>query len=714
MAVIFPSTPTIGDQFTPPGLNVTYTYVGDGQWVTTDGPVQSGATGATGAQGFGIYAYARTTPLGVLISSNGLTVTRLTTGTYQYTLTQPYGSSDYGLTGNAIEVTAGIANVEFDNITSNSFTLEIVRNNSSLADEEHTVTVFGVDGPTGSGSAYQSWRNTVNPVGTEAQFVAYNIGATGLQGLQGPAGADSTIPGPPGPTGPAGSDGTSVSIQGTVPDANALVALSGSADPGDLYIVLASGSGYTAGDGAVRNDNSGAPSLLDWDNVGPLRGPDGPQGATGLTGPVGPDGPDGPTGPGTGGFFCITGERGSSPGTNQYFAFGNGDSAANGVVIAEDCEMSTLTIGTENPTSGNMVVGAYFISDTGAATFSGLSATVPTGQRESTTATGGGININAGDRIAIRCIQSGGGNGTVANVWFVTSGARGATGLDGPPGPSGGATGSTGAQGFQGATGSQGLTGPEGPQGPIGLTGPEGPQGPLGPQGLQGATGLAGTPGSGITLKGTVPTVGDLPAVGNLVGDLYIVTATNDGYAWDGTQWNNVGPIAGPQGATGAQGLIGPTGATGALVTPYCKVDMLNSSTINSGVQDVFTDYGVLNVTPLLASSGDFSFSANGITVNNAGIYVVSATMEQQSNTARTNVAMKFTIDGVEQPEVAAMGYIRSSNGQNESSVTMAPLYQLTTSQVVNTVFARYGNAGIVNLRGAASSLSIYKIANLP
>jgi hypothetical protein len=74
-------------------------------------------------------------------------------------------------------------------------------------------------------------------------------------------------------------------------------------------------------------------------------------------------------------------------------------------------------------------------------------------------------------------------------------------------------------------------------------------------------------------MKGSVATVGDLPPSGNAQGDAYTVTATGDLWAWDGDQWNNLGPIQGPQGvagpegpqgATGATGATGPTGATGA------------------------------------------------------------------------------------------------------------------------------------------------------
>jgi len=153
-------------------------------------------------------------------------------------------------------------------------------------------------------------------------------------------------------------------------------------------------------------------------------------------------------------------------------------------------------------------------------------------------------------------------------------------GTEGPPGP----------QGPAGPAGPQGATGPAGPQGPQGIQGLPGVdgtdglgilnvdiengnliitytdstvdnlgniQGPAGPQGIQGPAGTS------IVLKGAVPTVGDLPDDGNSLGDLYVVTASGDGYVWDGDSWANAGPIRGPQGPQGEQGPAGPQGPEG-------------------------------------------------------------------------------------------------------------------------------------------------------
>lgn len=125
-------------------------------------------------RGFGIYAYAKTQGDGTPVSSNGLTVTRTGVGTYDYTFTQPFGSSNYAVIGNPI-LTVTDTNFQVSNETSTGFTVTLGEgDNGGTADvptdELHTVIVFGVDGPTGLGSAYQSWL-AVGNVGSEEDFL---------------------------------------------------------------------------------------------------------------------------------------------------------------------------------------------------------------------------------------------------------------------------------------------------------------------------------------------------------------------------------------------------------------------------------------------------------------------------------------------------------------------------------------------------------------
>ena len=143
------------------------------------------------------------------------------------------------------------------------------------------------------------------------------------------------------------------------------------------------------------------------------------------------------------------------------------------------------------------------------------------------------------------------------------TGAQGPVGVAGPPGD----VGPQGQQGVQGSTGAQGATGDIGLTGATGAQGTTGPQGAIGATGSQGATGADGT---SINVLGTKPTVNDLPATGNTVGDLWVIDQTGggatagDGYVWTaGGTWLNIGPLRGPQGIQGVQGLQGIQGIKG-------------------------------------------------------------------------------------------------------------------------------------------------------
>lgn len=144
-------------------------------------------------------------------------------------------------------------------------------------------------------------------------------------------------------------------------------------------------------------------------------------------------------------------------------------------------------------------------------------------------------------------------------------GAPGATGPQGPAGPQG----IQGNPGAQGPAGAAGATGPQGPQGEAGAQGIQGPAGPSGPEGAQGPAGIQGPAGTGINLKGTVPTASALPVSGMAQGDAYIVQDEDDTlYSWDeaSSSWVNAGAIqgpAGPAGPAGPQGDVGPAGPQG-------------------------------------------------------------------------------------------------------------------------------------------------------
>lgn len=79
-----------------------------------------------------------------------------------------------------------------------------------------------------------------------------------------------------------------------------------------------------------------------------------------------------------------------------------------------------------------------------------------------------------------------------------------------------------------------------------------------GPQGIRGEKGDMGT---GLTLKGTLPSPTDLPTSAESIGDGYLIGL--DFWMWDGTAFVNTGQIKGPKGDKGDPGERGPEGLQG-------------------------------------------------------------------------------------------------------------------------------------------------------
>lgn len=105
-----------------------------------------------------------------------------------------------------------------------------------------------------------------------------------------------------------------------------------------------------------------------------------------------------------------------------------------------------------------------------------------------------------------------------------------------------------------GPQGPKGETGLQGPKGETGATGPQGPKGETGPQGPKGEDGKS------VNIKGSYETTGELPEDAE-PGDGYIIDGNL--HVWDGSTWNNVGKIQGPQGPKGETGSQGPKGDQG-------------------------------------------------------------------------------------------------------------------------------------------------------
>lgn len=96
-----------------------------------------------------------------------------------------------------------------------------------------------------------------------------------------------------------------------------------------------------------------------------------------------------------------------------------------------------------------------------------------------------------------------------------------------------------------------------------------GPRGLVGPQGPQGETSAA------VSILGELANEAALPS-GAATGDAYLIA--DDLHVWDGAEWDNVGPIRGPQGQAGPVGPAGPN----VITAGFPRVELIGS---NSGKQ---------------------------------------------------------------------------------------------------------------------------------
>jgi len=405
-------------------------------------------------------------------------------------------------------------------------------------------------------------------------------------------------------------------------------------------------------------------------------------GATGATGPTGEPGATGPFG---GGFFTITAERNSSWGQGANFAFGNGGNNGNtGAVITENCFLRSLSIASQSNLDSGVVVSAVFNngdpSEIAFVEAPGGAATVSNTFED--------VFVPAGTRFKFQCTSAPNNQtSSVVTALFITQGIIGATGPQGPEGPAGGPIGASGA------------TGPRGQDGDVGASGATGPEGPKGDDGADGTS---------VNLLGSYPSLADLQAnvTNPSAGDLYITTDTGNGYVWDGSSWNNVGAIQGPQGEPGPAGP--------AYAVEYVKRPLLFDDTINGGTQNVYTAKSVIDTTGGF-TQGSFTVAKENITVPSDGLYQITFNcfmdLASSTNATRASVGVRVTLNGVDQPETAAMGYIRDSSGHEETTVALTVYLVLTAGDQVGLAFSRLSASGTVQLQGANSSINIIKIA---
>ena len=183
-------------------------------------------------------------------------------------------------------------------------------------------------------------------------------------------------------------------------------------------------------------------------------------------------------------------------------------------------------------------------------------------------------------------------------------GPKGDTGEQGPQGPQG-ETGETGATGPQGEQGIQGEVGPKGDKGDTGAVGPQGPKGDTGPTGPTGPKGDIGIRGSTWTSGMGTPT----STAGYIENDKYLNTTDGTVFNFDGSTWNNVGNIRGPQGIQGIQGETGAAGPQGQQGIQGVRGSNWYTGTDNP--PPIFSDLKVLDKYLNTRTGNVYTYSGN-------------------------------------------------------------------------------------------------------
>lgn len=172
-----------------------------------------GLDGQPGVSGFGIYAFSKTQADGTISKARGVNVTKVGTGSYDYTFTTPAPDADYAVEGTIFNLPTNTdTNVFVNNPTVNGFNITIGQGDNgtsldTLMDEEHSIVVLGDAGPGGITNVYDiAIANGF--VGTEQDFIDSLVGPAGADGADGATGAT-------GPQGPPGDSAIRISSNDT-------------------------------------------------------------------------------------------------------------------------------------------------------------------------------------------------------------------------------------------------------------------------------------------------------------------------------------------------------------------------------------------------------------------------------------------------------------------------------------------------------------------
>ena len=140
----------------------------------------------------------------------------------------------------------------------------------------------------------------------------------------------------------------------------------------------------------------------------------------------------------------------------------------------------------------------------------------------------------------------------------------------------------------------------------------------------------------------------------------------------------------------------------------YLKTKLVDTTLSNISSYSVTA---CLNTTPDFSSGGISVTNSSNITVTDGGLYKVTAMVQADGDSSRSNLTMTLGVNGVFNQAVAAMGYVRNIVGAEESSTTWTGIIFIGSNSVLNLAFLNTTDTGFTSvITGAKSSVTLHKI----
>ena len=143
-----------------------------------------------------------------------------------------------------------------------------------------------------------------------------------------------------------------------------------------------------------------------------------------------------------------------------------------------------------------------------------------------------------------------------------------------------------------------------------------------------------------------------------------------------------------------------PTIGQSATVESTDTSTNLNSSSWNTLSWD----------TESFLDSDFYTLENNGLTVEEAGTYMISVNVYFYSDAPRDNPNMKLAKNGSRFGPRAGTGYMRARDGHNHSSLGMTHIEQLEAGDSITTQFTREASYGTANAISGENSFSMVKM----